>query len=52
MADPPTEKDFKKDEAALQYEKSAEFWRMIEVSRRQPTRPLREVEAELFAEGE
>ncbi len=39
-----------KDEEDLAYERSPEFWEMIERSRRQPSRRLEEIEAELFAE--
>jgi predicted RNase H-like HicB family nuclease/PHD/YefM family antitoxin component YafN of YafNO toxin-antitoxin module len=40
--------EFKDQEDAC-YEASPEFWKMIEERRREPTVPLEEVEAELFA---
>jgi PHD/YefM family antitoxin component YafN of YafNO toxin-antitoxin module len=41
-----------KDEEDLRLEADPEFWRMIEESRRSPTRPLKDIEAELFADEE
>lgn len=39
-----------KDEEDLELEASADFWRMIEERRREPTIPLDQVKAELFAD--
>ena len=39
-----------KDEEDLRLEASREFWEMIRERRKQPTRPLREIEAELFVD--
>jgi prevent-host-death family protein len=41
-----------KDAEDFQYMTSPEFWRMIEATRRMPTVPLKDVEAELFADKE
>lgn len=39
-----------KDEEDLELQTSPEFWRMIKERRQRPTRPLKELEAELFAD--
>lgn len=39
-----------KDEEDFRLEASPEFWRMIEERRREPTIPLEDLEAELFAD--
>ena len=39
-----------KDEEDLQLEASADFWRMIEERRREPTIPLKDLKKELFGE--
>lgn len=39
-----------KDREDLHLESSPEFWRMIEERRREPTTPLEEIRAELFAD--
>ena len=41
-----------KDEEDLRLEASPEFWRMIEERRREPTVPLEDIKAELFADEE
>jgi prevent-host-death family protein len=41
-----------KDEEDLRLEASPEFWRMIEERRREPTIPLEDIKAELFADDE
>jgi hypothetical protein len=39
-----------KDEEDYRLEASPEFWKMIEERRKEPTVPLKEIEAELFPE--
>jgi hypothetical protein len=41
-----------KDQEDLQLEADPEFWRMIEERRREPTRPLEDIKADLFADEE